>query len=254
MDALAEHTTTTLAARLDDLEVALLPTGAMAQHGPALPLGADLLVAEALATALDRDDVLLLPPVPVGVSDRHRGFPGTLSTDPATFAACVGDVVESLADHGLRKTVVVNGHGDNDDALGRVASDLRDARTAFAVPWNWWDEMHALVPELFDGDEIGHADAVETSMLYAVREDLVRTDALEDAESGAAEKRGRRGSGATGARDTAEFSESGAVGEPTRASREAGERLFEQAAADLDALVGWLAERDVEELLPPGGR
>lgn len=254
MDRLAEHTTTSLADRIDDSSVALLPAGAIEQHGPALPLGTDLFAAEAVASGVDSDDALVLPSVPVGVSDHHRQFHGTLWTDPATFAAYVSDVAESLASHGLRKLVVVNGHGGNDDALERAARRLREQETAFVVPWNWWDNLHHLFASLFDARTIGHADAVETSLVSAIRPDLVREDELEAAESGASEQWGRDVAGAPVAFDAAEFSDSGAVGEPTAASREAGERLYEQAAADLEALIRWLAEREFSELLPPDHR
>lgn len=254
MDLLTEHTTTTLADRIDDASVALLPTGAIEQHGPALPLGTDLFAAEAVAEGVDREDVLVLPPVPVGVSDHHRQFHGTLWTDPATFAAYVGDVAESLASHGLRKTVVVNGHGGNDDALERTARNLRERETAFVVPWNWWSNLHHLLASLFEARAIGHADAVETSLLLAVRPDLVREDALEAAETGASEQWGHDVAGANVGFDAAEFSDSGAVGEPTDATAEAGEKLYDQAVADLEALIDWLAGRDFSDLLPPGHR
>jgi creatinine amidohydrolase len=254
MDLLAEHTTTTLADRIDDASVALLPAGAIEQHGPALPLGTDLFAAEAIADGVDSEDVLVLPPVPIGVSDHHRQFHGTLWTDPATLAAYVGDVAESLASHGLRKVVVVNGHGGNDDALERVARNLRDRETAFVVPWNWWSNLHHLLASLFQARAIGHADAVETSLLLAVRPDLVREDALEAAETGASEQWGREVAGANVGFDAAEFSDSGAVGEPTAASAEAGEKLYDQAVADLEALIDWLADRDFSDLLPPGHR
>lgn len=254
MDLLAEHTTTTFADRIEDVSVALLPTGAIEQHGPALPLGTDLFAAEAVAGGIERDDVIVLPSVPVGVSQHHRQFHGTLWTDPATFAAYVSDIIESLASHGVRKVVVVNGHGGNDDALERTARGLRERERAFVVPWNWWSTLQHLFASLFDARAIGHADAVETSLLSTIRPALVREAALDDAEAGASEQWGRDVGGANVGFDAAEFSDSGAVGEPTRASAAAGEQLYEQAIDDLEALVGWLAERDFSDLLPPGHR
>jgi creatinine amidohydrolase len=254
MHLLAEHTTTTFADRIEAASVALLPTGAIEQHGPALPLGTDLFAAEAVASGVDREDVLLLPSVPVGVSQHHQQFHGTLWTDPATFAAYVGDIVESLASHGLRKVVVVNGHGGNDDALERAARGLRERETAFVVPWNWWANLQQLFAALFDTHALGHADAAETSLLSAIRPDLVREDALEAAQVGASEQWGRDVASTNVDFDAAASSESGAVGEPTRASADAGEQLYEQAVADLEALLDWLAGREFSDLLPPGHR
>ena len=253
MTLLHEETTVTARETFETAEVALLPTGAVEQHGPALPLGTDLLAAEAVARAVDDEDgveTVALPTIPVGVSDHHRQFHGTLSTTPETFAAYVRDVTESLAAHGVRKVIAVNGHGGNDDALRRAARDLRGDGTAFLAPWNWFSDLGGLDEELFDQSGIGHADAAESSMVYAVAADLVREAALADAEADAADTWGRTVHGAELGFDTADFSESGAVGRPTDASREKGERLFEHATDELRALTEWLAGREFEALLP----
>jgi creatinine amidohydrolase len=146
--------------------------------------------------------------------------------------------------------VIVNGHGGNAEALRRAARRLRQAEVGYAAPWNWWSSLDGLETELFGVPSITHADAIETSMVYAVAEDLVRERAIEAAEAGASESWGRSVHGAEVGFDTIDFSESGAVGEPTRGSKEAGERLYERAVSELDALVGWLAEREFEHLLP----
>jgi creatinine amidohydrolase len=251
---LLEHTTTSAATRLEDAEVALLPTGAIEQHGPALPLGTDILTARAFAEGVDRDDVIVLPGVPVGVSDHHRQFHGTLSASPETFGAYVEEILASLEGHGVRKAVVVNGHGGNSDALAGVARRLRTAETVFAVPWNWWGNLGDDLTELFDLGDIGHADEVETSVVLAVAERLVREGALDEAEAGGAASWGESVAGARLPYDALDFTDNGAVGSPTRASREAGDRLAEAARADLDTLVEWLAERPFESLLPPSHR
>jgi creatinine amidohydrolase len=166
----------------------------------------------------------------------------------------VGETVASLADHGVRKVVLVNGHGGNGDALRRAARRLRRQEVAFAVPWNWWSNLGGLAAELFDEEGIGHAGATETSMVYAVAADLVREDALDAAEAGAADSWGKSVHGGEVGFDTADFSESGAVGHPTEASREAGRRLLRSATDDLDALLDWLAERPFADLLPQDHR
>jgi creatinine amidohydrolase len=247
---LADCSTTDAAAALDDAEVALLPTGATEQHGPHLPLGTDTRAATAVASRLPRDDVVVLPTVPVGVSDHHRQFPGTLSVSPETFAAYVRETVESLADHGLRKVVVVNGHGGNDDALRRVARTLRRAETAFVVPWNWWANLGDVHAELFGRDHVGHAGAAETGVVRALAPDLVDETALDDADAGAGERWGIHVAGTMVFDDVADFSDNGAVGVPSEGSPEAGERLLGRAVADLDTLCEWLARRPFTSLLP----
>jgi creatinine amidohydrolase len=199
---------------------------------------------------LDRGDVVTLPPVAVGVSDHHRQFPGTLSVTPETFEAVVRETVESLAAHGLRKVVVVNGHGGNDDALRRAARALRRAETAFVVPWNWWANRSATHEELFGRDHVGHAGAAETSVVSALAPDLVDGDALSEADAGAGDVWGVHVAGAMVLDDPADFSDNGAVGVPSEGSAEAGERLLDEACADLDTLCDWLGEREFASLLP----
>ena len=250
MSLLAERTTTAAADALESAEVAVLPVGSTEQHGPALPLGMDHMAAEAFArTATDREDAVVLPTLPVGVSVHHRQFDGTLYVSDETFERYVTETVASVAEHGVRKAVVVNGHGGNSAALRRAARRLRDDRTAFAPPWNWWDGVADLADDLFD-EEGGHADAMESSLLWHIREDLVRPDELEAAEAGASEGWGETVHGAPTGFDTIDFSESGAVGRPTQADPEKGERLFEAGRDRLHALLDWLVERPLEECWP----
>lgn len=251
---LATHTTTTAAEAFTDVAVAVVPTGSVEQHGPALPLGTDLYAATHVADHVaERDDVALTPPIPVGVSSHHRQFHGTLSVTPETFEDYAYDVVASLAEHDVRKAVFVNGHGGNTDALTRAARRLRERDVAFATPWNWWSNLDGLETELFDADRIGHADELETSMMLHLTTH-VRQEALEDAEAGAAASWGETVHGAPIGFDTADFSESGAVGQPTAGSAEAGEQLYEKATSELDALVDWLADTAFDALRPEGHR
>jgi creatinine amidohydrolase len=246
---LSEQTTTTAADALDDAEVGLLPTGSTEQHGPALPLSTDFTTAESLARSLDREDAVVLPTVPVGVSEHHRQFDGTLYVDPETFEWYVEETIASLAEHGVRKAVVVNGHGGNTGALYRAARSLRREGVAFAPPWHWWEAVPDVIEEEF-GETGGHADAAESSLMLHLAGEHVREDALAGAEAGASDSWGRSVHGADVGFDTADFSESGAVGTPTDASAEAGERIFEAASDQLDALVDWLADRSLESLQP----
>ncbi|WP_440765637.1 creatininase family protein [Natronorubrum sp. DTA7] len=250
MSLLAEHTTTTAAEALERAEVAVLPTGSTEQHGPALALGMDHLAAEAFArTAVDRDDAVVLPTIPVGVSEHHRQFDGTLYVTAETFERYIEETISSLAAHGVRKAVVVNGHGGNSDALRRAARTLRDEETAFAPPWNWWDGVADVADDLFD-EEGGHADAMESSLLWHLREDLVDPDALEAAEAGASEAWGESVHGAALGFDTIDFSESGAVGRPTQADPEKGAQLFDAGRDQLHALLDWLVDRPLADCWP----
>ncbi|MEF8774194.1 MAG: creatininase family protein [Halobacteriales archaeon] len=246
---LPDYTTTAAAEALDDVEVALFPVGSTEQHGPHLPLSTDHATAGALARSLDRPDVAVLPTLPVGVSEHHRQFDGTLYVSPDTFQWFVEETLASVEEHGVRKAVVVNGHGGNSDAIRRAARSLRREEVLYAAPWNWWDSVEALADDLFD-HEGGHADAMETSMMLHVAEDLVEEEKMAAAGDGAPGSWGKTVHGASLGFDTIDFTETGAVGDPTAGSKEAGERLFEAASDELGALVDWLADQQFEDLLP----
>ena len=250
MSLLAEETTTTAADALEAADVAVFPVGSTEQHGPALALGMDHLAAEAFArTAADRKGCVVLPTLPVGVSAHHRQFDGTLYVEPETFERYVTETLSSLANHGVRKAVVVNGHGGNTDALTRAARRLRDDRIAFAPPWNWWDGVDDLAADLFD-EAGGHADAMESSLLWYLHEELISPGELEAAEAGASDAWGKSVHGAPVGFDTVDFSDSGAVGRPTQANPEKGKQLFEAGSERLAALLEWLADRPLEDCWP----
>ncbi len=95
-------------------EIALIPIGTIEQHGRHLPVGTDWLVAEARGRELGRElGAYVLPAMPFGCSVEHMGFPGTVTLRPATLAAFLEDLVESLYRQGFRKIVVLSTHGGN---------------------------------------------------------------------------------------------------------------------------------------------
>lgn len=245
---LADLTTTDAADVLADAEVALLPTGSTEQHGPALPLSTDAVSAESVAARLDRDDVVQLPTVPVGVSEHHRQFHGTIWLNEDTYESVVRETLASVASHGVRKAVIVNGHGGNRAANARAARHLRAEETAFAAAWSWFDGVpEALTEGLFD-EGGGHADAGESSVMLHLREGLVDREALEAAEAGAPDSWGHDVAGAPVGFDTLDFSESGATGKPTQARADAGGQLIDAGVEALDELVDWLIEQPLEAL------
>jgi creatinine amidohydrolase len=232
-----------------DATVALLPVGSTEQHGPHAPLATDALNAEVVATAAadaHDDDLVVAPPVPVGVSEEHRQFTGTLWVAPDTFRAYVRDVVASLASHGWDRVVVVNGHGGNVPALGEVTATISRHDDAYAVPFTWFDAI--------DAADMGHAGPVETAFLRHTNPALVREDRVADARDGAADGWGDWTARTNLAHDSVEFTGNGVVGDPGTAeegpgSSNRGEHLLADATDSLCRLVDAVAERDTDR--PP---
>lgn len=212
-------------------DVVLLPTGSTEQHGPHAPLSTDTLVAQEVAhDAAEETDaaVAVLPTVPVGVSEEHRQFDGTLYVSPSTFRSYVADTLRSAP---ADSAVVVNGHGGNVDALQELCARLTRDEETFATHWTWWKSV-----DLGDA-EMGHAGRVETSVLLHLAPELV------DEPVDGADSWGEYVEGAPTAYDSDEFTENGVVGDATEASAEEGERLYEGAVASLVRLSEAVAER-----------
>lgn len=230
-------------------KVALIPVGSTEQHGPHLPLGTDFLTAHALAQAVARDlNLICTPVVPIGVSEHHRQFWGTLWVSSETFRRYMREIAQSVASHGVQRIVFVNGHGGNNAALQEICRELR-AENIFAVLWAWWldPEVQRLTNELFRSRGT-HAGAIETSIVLALDPSLVDYSQIDAAARGASEIYATTKDGAQLPLDTIDFSQSGATLDPREASQEAGQKIFQKARERLTALVRWLEQAPDEEL------
>mgnify|MGYP000377405051 CR=1 FL=1 len=228
-------------------DLALLPVGSTEQHGPHAPLGTDRIAAEAVAArgAETYDgEVVVAPPVPVGVAEEHRHFAGTLWVTEETFRRYVRETVESLASHGWDRVVVVNGHGGNVAPLRECCGRVTRDGDAYAVPFTWFDAVDPEAAGLPADASMGHGGPVETSLVRHLHPDLVDTEAFAQAREEGAEGWGEWVAGANLAYDTAEFSDSGAVGDPGTSDPEVGGALLAAAA---DALVDLLAAVEERE-------
>jgi creatinine amidohydrolase len=232
-------------------KVALIPVGSTEQHGPHLPLGTDFLIAKTLAEAAATETgAICTPAIPVGLSEHHRQFWGTLWVKPEHFRGYMKGIATSLAYHGPKRIIYVNGHGGNNAALQEVCRGLRH-QGIYALVWQWWQAVAELSAELFP-QAGSHAAESETSLMLQVAEESVDKEAVETAAAGAAPRWGVQRFGTDVSFDTLDFSENGATGDPRRATKEAGEKLYGAALEQLVALVRWLEELPDEQLLPKG--
>lgn len=107
-------------------DVILVPVGSTEEHGPAAPLGLDTYAAIALAKDVaEKAGVISTPPLWFGDSSHHLGFAGTISLRTKTLTAVIKDISQSLAGHGFRKILFINGHKKaNLPALLTAVKDL----------------------------------------------------------------------------------------------------------------------------------
>ncbi|MHA1567732.1 MAG: creatininase family protein [Alphaproteobacteria bacterium] len=181
-----EMTTQEVAAWAGPESIAILPVGAIEQHGPHLPLGVDSAIAAAVvkhAVAIMAPSLpaVVLPQMPLGYSREHGGFAGTLSLSAETLAAVWREIGGALARTGVRKLVLLNGHGGNPPVMDIVARDLRAAHDMIVVVVSW---LALGLPDdlcggLFTDEEVEHGihgGAVETSAMLYLQPDLVQMD------------------------------------------------------------------------------
>jgi creatinine amidohydrolase len=225
--------------------VAVLPLGAVEQHGPHLPVSTDYTAATAAAeAAVSAADVpvVLLPGLAFTKSDEHARFPGTIWLSWDTLMRTLVDVGRSLAASGITRLLFVNGHGGN-SALGQVAcreirreSGLRTFFAHLSVPVDQGGTSSA-------GNEYGmgiHGGHGETSLMLHLRPDLVRMDlAVRRVPEGLREfSTIGFGKPVSFGWTSDDFGPDGHIGDPTGATAEHGKAVFEAAVTHLTAVIG----------------
>lgn len=245
---LAESTWKTV--RETEYEVAVLPWGATEAHNYHLPYGTDNVetehfAAEAARVAWDAGArVIVLPVVPFGVQTGQLDIPFCLNLNPSTQAAVLGDLARSLEGQGIRKLVILNGHGGND--FRAMIRELQPQVKIFLCLTSWY--------QLVDwGDyfeDLGdHGGEMETSIMQHIAPEIVRP--LSEAGTGA-ERRFRiaafREGWAWAPRRWTQVSEDTGVGNPAAASREKGERYSAAVVERLSRFFVDLAAADLDDL------
>src|SRR5436189_1528720 len=153
--------------------IAVLPLAATEQHGPHLPVGTDVMIAQAYLARVrellpDNLPATFLPIQPVGISTEHIGYPGTLTLPTDVALKTWMALGTSVARAGIKKLVMVTSHGGNSAAMTLVAQDLRARHGLLAVTTGW--SRLSAAEGLFAAQELRHGihgGAVETSTMLA---------------------------------------------------------------------------------------
>lgn len=247
---------------LDRATIVVATFGAMEQHGTHLPVETDALIGQEIARRLDiacRQRLLVMPTQWLGLSLHHMSFSGTISTSVETFLAMAFEMLGSIAQAGFRKILVINSHGGNVSALDLVLTKCREAHPKTRmVGVTYWNVAATQLRELRESPigGMGHACELETSLVLAARPELVRKDLLvPDGRQAVSEFAGKdmlQGGSIAISRHFSEISHNGAVGDPTTASAEKGERFFGAIINRLAILVGELESGRIDEFRPIG--
>ncbi|MCK5628389.1 creatininase family protein [Candidatus Bathyarchaeota archaeon] len=226
-------------------DTVVLPLGSTEQHGPHAPLGTDSFIAKAWAEeAAKRARVLCLPTVPFGVSSEHKQFWGTIWVSSDTFKNYVKELCLALNYYGVKKIVVINGHGGNLNALSEIARDLRE-KSIFLSIVHWWYISRNLLPDLFKPEERRHACSEETSIVLALYPQNVKMNKSVDELP---RKHLAHAVGITLPLDLVDQTLSGVFGKSTTASVGKGEKVLETVTDELSKYLVFLKKMRIDDL------
>lgn len=213
---------------------AILPVGATEQHGPHLGTGMDFILADRLCAAVsERTKVLTLPTLPYGCSLGHsRRWPGTLALQPITLIQIVKEIGDWAYYSGVRRLFIVNTHVTNAAPLRCALEMLRSEHDDMMVASFDSAKLSARVRDAHfaDGGD-WHANDAETSLMLAKAPELVRKEALPEADDP------DRTEALVFAHPVNRTSKNGVTGAPSRATADKGHRLFEWMVEDLSDLI-----------------
>ena len=206
--------------------------GSNEQHGPHLPTSTDSLIADELAykVAGKLGNALQAPTINVGCSEHHMVFPGTITLRPETLKSLIRDYCVSLAKHGFKNIIILPSHGGNFDAVREVVDKLNQSpREANVVSYTdlrgllrflaEFSSKHGISP----GESGAHAGESETSMVLAVRKDLVDMEHAEEGFVGSYEDKIEL----VFAKGIKAVTRNGVLGDPRKAEAGKGEEYLE---------------------------
>ena len=222
---------------------AILAVGSTEYHGEHLPYGTDTLISEHIATEVAKrvKGMLILPPIPYGMSAHYSNFPIAISLSTETLMRVLREVFDSLRKHGLNRLIIVNGHDGNIPAIEAATNEYRAEHPDFkmAVLSAWWATAGQLLPEdtfeVWDG--LGHGGEGETSMMLRVDPSLVDMEKAKGVVPDLPKHVDWKWT-------FDEITPYGVTGDPTKATPEKGEAMNDALVKLLVDLVEELDEKD----------
>jgi creatinine amidohydrolase len=244
-------------------KVCLVPCGAVEQHGPHLPLDVDLVCPTGIAAGTGKlipDKLLVLPVIAYGYTGHVMDFPGTINSHFEHFLHHVLDVTKSLAYHGFKKIILLNGHGSNWPILDLAARRTNLETDAECAPISWWNLLtvdKAFLPRWRQSKFPGgcsHACELETSLYLYLDGDNVRTDQIKSGTISFNEEASPflwvdlfAAGPATVISWTSSYTATGVLGDAELATAEKGREAYEEAVKQLVQFVTWFKDRPKDQ-------
>ncbi|MEO8945083.1 MAG: creatininase family protein [Gemmatimonadaceae bacterium] len=236
--------------RSTEYSVAVLPWGATEAHNYHLPYATDVMECDAVAAESARlawtagARVIVLPTVPFGVNTGQLDIEFCLNMNPSTQAALLSDLVSALEGQGLRKLVVLNGHGGND--FRQMIRELQPSTSVFLCTLNWYT---CVDPESYFEEPGDHAGELETSVMQHIAPELVLP--LSEAGDGAQKRpsiTALRERWVWAPRPWTRVSADTGTGNPAMATPERGAAFFDAVCVKISDFLVELASADLDAL------
>lgn len=241
-----------------DGSVLVVPVGSIEQHGPHMPVATDIILADAVArggatVAADLNvPVLLLPPVWAGTSQHHLHWGGTVTLEVATMLAVLEEIADTALENGFNAIFFLNGHGGNAPVVNAAVKTVGVAHPGVEVLATTYYYLAEPIAEEIRDSEYGgmsHAGEFETSLMLYIAPDLVReeryaVDCREEPKGGyegAFHDFFSHGPLAVYRAEDAQEGP-GTTGDPTLASAEKGEAIYEFLVKELAGVLDSVAE------------
>lgn len=233
-------------------EIAVLPWGATEAHNYHLPYGTDniqcdYIAAEAAGKAWKKGTkVIVLPTVPFGVNTQQVDIPLTINMNPATQFVVLKDVIESLNFQGIKKILVMNGHGGND--FKQMIREIKMQHPDLFIGLINWYLVEKDWSKYFT-DTGDHAGEMETCIMLNIVPDFVLP--LEQAGDGASKKlkfKGREEGWLWSPREWTRVTKDTGIGNPKKATKEKGEVYLNKVIDKIADFLSELAKTDPEDI------
>ncbi len=233
--------------------VAVLPTSAIEAHNRHLPEGQDFLQTRYVARRCCEmahgagAPVICLPGLPYGVDCNLAAYPLSLHVSQATLDAMLREIILSLEHFGIRKTVLLNGHGGN--VFTPMVRQLQSDRPVHVFVCDWWTVGSDRYDEIFDRPD-DHAGEMETSVALALCPELVEFEHAGDGRPRPFRFEALRKGWVRTSRDFGKLNDHCAVGDPSQAIADKGRRYLDLVCERISAFLVELAVAEIDEHFP----
>ena len=225
--------------------ICILPAGIIEKHGPHLPLSTDMILSREIASrAAELEYALVFPEYYFGQIYEAKHQPGTVAYSTELVWNMLEETCEEMSRNGIKKIIIVNGHGGNNNLFAYFCQAQLAERKDYTVVFFQPDDsaVDEEIEKLRKSDYGGHADEVETSMVYAVRPDLVHADRA-SSQSGKDRARLAMPYGYTGIWWYSSYPNHYA-GDGSEPNKNIGEMNFKSRAEQLAELISFLKTND----------